>query len=322
MAVSQRNRQTLRYLSPSDIRPNPENPRLVFRQEEMESLMLSIDKHGIQVPVTVYDDGDHYKLIDGERRWRCAQKLNLKQIPALIQEKPTELENLVLMYNIHALREQWDYYTIASKLERVIELYNDENGFSPNEVVLSELTGLTRGAIRRCQLLIDLPARFKDLLVRELDKPKAQQRLSEDFFIEMERSLKTVVSRLPEYEPHIDRIRDTLIDKFQGGLIAAVTDFRQLSKIATAIDGLGLAQRDAKQALDRVFDPKQKTSIRDAYSDAVQFEYIEKKVVRFADSLAEFIYDVEKENRYANLDQEVLSSFEKLFKLLGRVLDR
>jgi ParB/RepB/Spo0J family partition protein len=158
--------------------PNPENPRLVFRQEEMESLMRSIDSFGIQVPLTVYHEGHFYYLIDGERRWRCAKKLNLQTVPGIVQEKPTELENLILMYNIHALREQWDYYTIASKLERVIDLYAEENGHQPNEITLSELTGLTRGAIRRCQLLLDLPNRFKELLIKELDKPKSQQRLS------------------------------------------------------------------------------------------------------------------------------------------------
>jgi ParB-like chromosome segregation protein Spo0J len=55
-------RQALKNLHPSEIRPNPENPRLIFRQEEMESLMLSIDRHGIQVPVTVYEDNGHYSL--------------------------------------------------------------------------------------------------------------------------------------------------------------------------------------------------------------------------------------------------------------------
>ncbi len=284
--------------------------------------MLSIDKHGIQVPVTVYRDGGKYFLIDGERRWRCAKKLNKKTIPALIQDKPTELDNLVLMYNIHSLREQWDYYTIASKLERVMALWEDENGCFPNEIVLSELTGLTRGAIRRCQLLIDLPDRFKELLVSELDKPKLQQRLSEDFFIEMERSLKTVVSRIPEYEANIEEIRDTLIAKFKGGTISAVTDFRQLSKIATAVDGLGVAQRQAKSALDAVFDPKSKINIRDAYADAVKFEYVEKQANRFAASLLDFISEVEREGKAVDLDQDILDSFKKLYNKLGRILGK
>lgn len=284
--------------------------------------MLSIDKHGIQVPITVYQEKESFILLDGERRWRCAQKLNLRTIPAIIQDKPSELENLVLMYNIHALREQWDYFTIASKLERVVSLYEKENGDPPNEIILSELTGLTRGAIRRCQLLIELPERFKIMLLDELDKPKLQQRLSEDFFIEMERSLKTVINRLPEYEPHLEEMRDTLIYKFKEGSISAVTDFRQLSKIATAVDGLGIAQSQARTALDKVFDRKKATSIRDAYVEAVQFEYIEKRVSRSIQSLLDFIEDVERQQQTENVDADLMSSFEVLYAVLGKVLGR
>lgn len=312
--------RTLKNLSPADIRPNPENPRLVFRQEEMEALMLSIDKHGIQVPLAVYKDGKHYVLLDGERRWRCALKLNLRSVPVLIASKPTELENLVLMYNIHALREQWDYYTIASKLQRVIDLYSEEHGSEPTEAVLSELTGLTRGAIRRCQLLIDLPDRFKTMLVSELEKPKSQQRLSEDFFIEMEKSLKTVTRRLKEYEPRIDSIRDTLIQKFRSRTISAVTDFRRLSKIATAIDGLGVAQKTARRALDSVFDSKKQTGIREAYDATVQFEYAEKLIGRHATSLLDFIESVTEEDKKQQLDEELVKTLRQLYERLRRFL--
>lgn len=311
--------QRLRLISPLDIRPNPENPRLVFRQEEMESLMLSIDKHGIQVPLTVYQDGDVYTLLDGERRWRCARKLNLQTVPAIVQAKPSELENLILMYNIHSLREQWDYYTIASKLQRVRDLYDRENGDYPNEIILSELTGLTRGAIRRCQLLIDLPDRFKKLLLDELEKPKSQQRLSEDFFIEMEKSIKTVTRRIPLYAGRVDEIRDTLVTKFRSKIISAVTDFRQLSKIATAVDGLGIAQRTALKALDRVFDPKQKVGIREAYTDTVEFGYGEKKASRYALSLSVFLDDVVEEQRLDELDETLIKGLRELYDRLDRL---
>ena len=221
----------LQNIPPGKIHPNPENPRLIFRQDEMDSLMVSIDSHGILVPLSVYRENNDYILIDGERRLRCAKKLNLPSIPALVQKKPTELQNLLLMYNIHALREQWDYYTIASNLARVIDLYERENGSKPNEIELSESTGLTRGQIRRCRLLLDLPEEFKELLLKELQLPKSQQKLTEDFFIEMERALKTVVIRFPAYKDNLDSIRNTLVEKFRKGTIQAVTDFRQMSKL-------------------------------------------------------------------------------------------
>lgn len=136
------------------IGPNPENPRIVFRQEELDSLLISIKRIGIQVPISVYEDGERYVLIDGERRWRTARKLNHKTIPAIIQEKPTTLKNLLLMFNIHSLREQWDLFTIANKITKLIDLLAAELGHRPNEIELSEQTGLSRGKIRRCNLLI------------------------------------------------------------------------------------------------------------------------------------------------------------------------
>nr|KZA96497.1 hypothetical protein A4A59_05225 [Rhizobium leguminosarum] len=286
----------------------------------MESLMLSIDKHGIQVPITVYEDGNHYVLIDGERRWRCASKLNLKAVPAIIQDKPTELQNLVLMYNIHALREQWDYYTIASKLQRIIELYQTENGLAPNEITLSELTGLSRGAIRRCQLLLGLPDRFKEMLLVELEKPKSQQRLSEDFFIEMEKALKTVVRRLPVYQGRIDTIRDTLVTKFKNNIITAVTDFRQLSKIATAVDTFGVAQKQAAKTLDQIFDPAQKVGIKEAYSAAVEFEYVERKALRYVENLSDFLEEIDSDEEVDKLDDVFISKLRALYEHIGKLL--
>ena len=308
-------------LNPQRIKRNPENPRLIFRQDEMDNLMFSIDRHGIQVPLTVYEDGDVYRLIDGERRWRCATKLNLRSVPVLVQDKPTELENLLLMYNIHALREQWDYFTIASKLTRVIELYEEENGHEPNETELSDETGLTRGQIRRCRLLLDLPDRFKEMLLQELELPKLQQKLSEDLFIEMEKSLKTVTNRLPDYADQIDDIRDALITKFRDGLIPAVTDFRQLSKIATAVKNIGLQRDDAVESLDAVFDPETETGIREAYKQAVELGYDEKDAARRLQSLTNFLDRILEEDQLELLDEEFLDRARELYERLSQVLE-
>src|SRR5438552_4751953 len=147
---------------------NPENPRIVFRSTELEELLESIRRYGIQVPISVYAERNRYVLIDGERRWRCCIKLNRKTIPALIQSKPDPLTNLLLMFNIHALREQWDLLTIALKLPRVISLLSERDRKRPNERELAEHTGLSRGIIRRCKLLIELPDKYKADILEEL----------------------------------------------------------------------------------------------------------------------------------------------------------
>src|SRR2546425_2706050 len=134
----------LRDIEVDRIDRNPDNPRLVFRSGELEALTESIRRHGVQVPISVYQEGRRYILIDGERRWRSSIKLNRKTIPALIQEKPDGLTNVLLMFNIHALREQWDLLTIALKLPHVIKLLTARNGKEPSERELSDETGLLR----------------------------------------------------------------------------------------------------------------------------------------------------------------------------------
>ena len=175
--------------------------------------------------------------------------------------------------------------------------------------------------IRRCQLLINLPERFKNLLLQELEKPKLQQKLSEDFFIEMEKSLRTVVKRIPDYEASIDEIRDALVSKFEKGHISAVTDFRQLSKIATALDNLDVKRGKTKQILDQIFDPQNTLTIRDAYDQSVAFEYEERKYFRYVEDIEEFLSEVLNDNKIEELDDDLVKGLRKLRSTLDKLLE-
>jgi len=311
----------LREIPPDRIKRNPENPRLFFRDEEMDTLTASIKRYGIQVPLTVYSDGSDYILIDGERRWRCARKLNLPRVPALVQEKPSRLENLLLMFNIHSLREQWDYLTIARKLPDVMELFEwENNGREPTEAELSELTGLTRGQIRRCRFLLDLPDNYRMLLEKELSLPKQIQTLSEDFFIEMERALKTVRTRVPNAIPNLDAARDALITKFREKIIGNITDFRKLSKIATSINNIGVKEAKARAALREIFDPSTKTSISDVYAEHFEMRYDERKVLLSVESIYEYLEYSLEDDSDVEIGGELRERLLKLRSLIERLL--
>ncbi|MCH4555516.1 ParB family chromosome partitioning protein [Mesorhizobium sp. USDA 4775] len=311
----------LKELSPDRIRRNPENPRLFFRSEEMDTLMASIRRYGIQVPLTVYEDGGDYILIDGERRWRCALKLNLKRVPALVQPRPTRLTNLLLMFNIHALREQWDYLTIANKLPSVIDLFAGENeGREPNEIELSEITGLTRGQIRRCRLLFDLPPAYRSQLEEELSLPKPLQRLSEDFFIEMERALKTVQNRVPSALPNANAARDALIAKFRDGTINNVTDFRKLSKIATSISNVGVKEDSARRAIRDIFDGRNNIGIHDVYTKHFEMRYDERKITLSVESVYEYLDATLESDDAASIHKPLRAKLTKLRDIIDRIL--
>lgn len=308
-------------IAPEKIERNPDNPRLIFRAEELDSLLGSIARYGIQVPITVYQEGDRFVLIDGERRWRCARKLNLKKIPALIQNKPDELTNLLLMFNIHALREQWDYLTIASKLPKVISLYKKQNNDQePNEIELSEISGLTRGQIRRCRLLLDLPAHYRKLLLSELELPKSKQRLSEDFFIEMERSIKTIQNRVAGAITDVDVVREVLIQKYRSKTIDNITDFRKLAKIATAIKKLGVEEKDARKALKKIFDPKG-PGIAEIFDEQFGLRYDDEKVGRQIEALVNYLEAIDDDTAEDLESTGLREPLERLKSQLDRLLE-
>jgi len=113
------------WVSPDLIRPNPENPRILFRQKELDALKKSIYEVGILQPLIVYqpkDKEDLYIIIDGERRWRCSRELNLQTIPVHIHLEPTPVQNLTMMFNIHKLRVDWELMPTALSLKKLMDL--------------------------------------------------------------------------------------------------------------------------------------------------------------------------------------------------------
>lgn len=106
--------------------PDPNQPRRYFDATKMRTLRGSIQKHGIRQPLIVEDLGDGtYLLEDGERRYRAATELGLKEVPVIIEKKRSEIDRLVEQFNIQEQHEAWSpiekanaIVTIAEKIER------------------------------------------------------------------------------------------------------------------------------------------------------------------------------------------------------------
>jgi ParB/RepB/Spo0J family partition protein len=306
----------LREILVDQIDRNPDNPRIVFRSGELEALTESIRRHGVQVPISVYQEGRRYFLIDGERRWRSCIKLNKKAIPALVQDKPDDLTNVLLMFNIHALREQWDLLTIALKLPHVIQLLQARLGKEPSERELSEQTGLLRSVIRRCRLLMELPETYRSDLLEELKKPKPQQKLSEDFFIEMERALKTVERSIPDVIKDKNKVRDVLISKYKKDVIPDMTDLRQVGKIARA-EKVAADTGKARDVLTKLFRPNS-YSPQKAYEESVIDAYEERDLLTRIESLLQRLQNITP----AKLDADLRRALERLAAKVAALLDR
>ncbi len=84
-----------------EIEPNKSQPRREFDEEELEKLADSITQHGIIQPILLQKRDDYYEIIAGERRWRAAKKIGLKEVPALVRDySEQELYEIALIENL------------------------------------------------------------------------------------------------------------------------------------------------------------------------------------------------------------------------------
>jgi ParB family chromosome partitioning protein len=228
-------------ISTSLIVRNEDNPRSIFSQDGMERLIQSIKEVGILVPLTVYECGSQYVILDGERRWRAAKSINLQNVPCYVLPEPEDsVEYILNMFKIHNVREEWSLLPTAQKLAQVIEQLEQKSKEKITIKKLGTLTGLSLGTVSRCIKLLTIPKKYLDMLfeeekLTEIGVKPTRTTLTEDFFLEMLRSLsamKTDKNTSKIYSKYGEgRIYDSFIAKFKDGNIPDITDFRYLTKI-------------------------------------------------------------------------------------------
>lgn len=311
-----RTTKRLLEIGPDDIRPNPDNPRMIFREHEMNELLESIAEVGIQVPITVYEDRGHV-ILDGERRWRCSKRLNLKRIPCIVHPKPTKLENLLMMFNIHNVRVQWDIMPMAYKLQEIRGLLEKQGqDVSPN--ALSAVTGVRLPTVKRCLELLELPKHYRDLLMKEAQKPKGEQRITADLFIEINKAYNVVEKYVPETLESFDKSRfvDSMVRKYMSGTVGSVTAFRDLSKLARA-ELAGVQRAEAITAITKLVRQKN-YSVANAYSDTVELAYEKRDLLTKISHLGEKILEMKRAIRKT---PELLQALQDLQKQIDEVIN-
>jgi ParB family chromosome partitioning protein len=84
------------------IKRNPRQPRLTFKEDELNELAASIKEHGVIQPLIVMPNNDGtFILIAGERRLQASQRAGLKTVPVITrQANNQELLELALIENV------------------------------------------------------------------------------------------------------------------------------------------------------------------------------------------------------------------------------
>ena len=145
------------FLPVDAIVPNPDQPRSVFTQPELEELANSIRSLGVLQPLTVRRRNGQWELVAGERRLRAAKLAGLDQVPCLSVQVDSQSSSLLaLVENLQ--RRDLDFWEEAAALRKLIDTYHISQEESARRL------GKSQSAIANKLRLLKLPQEVLALL--------------------------------------------------------------------------------------------------------------------------------------------------------------
>ena len=141
------------------LEPNPQQPRLDFRQDELESLADSIRQKGVIQPLIVRrkPGRDTYEIVAGERRWRAAQLAQLHEVPVVVRDlDDTEVLEIAIIENIQRAD--------LNSIEEALGFRQLMTRFGHTQEKLAEALSKSRSHVANLLRLLTLPDDVQDLV--------------------------------------------------------------------------------------------------------------------------------------------------------------
>ncbi len=186
---------------------NPEQPRKVFKKEELEELSNSIKDYGVLQPILVRRmEQGIYSIIAGERRYRASCQAGLTEIPAIIQNLEEEQAALIaLVENVQ--REDLNYIEEAKAYKKLMD------DFKLTQAEIAQKVGKQQSTISNKIRLLTLPEDILELLtVHGLTERHARALLR----IEEENNRRKIIDRIVKNNLNVKQT-EKLIEEFLEG---------------------------------------------------------------------------------------------------------
>lgn len=379
-------RETYTEVNYTEIQPNPLNPRRIFDKLKLDILEESVRANKILVPLTAYRDSSADKLyiLDGERRWKCAVRIETGEVSVRLASRPSDLEiprdlsetldydeatkvlvhrapvdakekkllltlstsvewkkavedlfrlsadrplksvripvnivdpptpaaNMLYMFHVHNLREQWDLMPTALSLRILMnELKVSDDS------KLAELTKLSEPNVKRCKILLDFPQKYQQMMLN----PDPGRRLKANLFIEMYPVLnfyETLGVRARGGKTRAE-LTDAFIEKYRQGLIPSVIHFRKILEAKDLLEDTDRWDEVVRAATQFVVDPKSR--IKTLFDPLVAEE---KQVSDAAQLCKEFLAKLRKlKVRHATKRKGLIAALEDVKIEIQKLLD-
>jgi len=188
------------------LKPNLLQPRLKFNKESLDELARSIKESGVLQPVIVVSEGNHFRIVIGERRWRAAQKIGLRKIPSLIRSMP-KVQQLEASLVENLQREDLNPLEIALAYQKLVQ----ELDYTQQEI--AEKVGKDRASVANYLRLLSLPKEIQDNLAdRKISMGHARALIAvEDPKLQISLSRQIIQKQLSvrDVEKNVHRLKQT-----------------------------------------------------------------------------------------------------------------
>jgi ParB family chromosome partitioning protein len=141
----------------TSIRQSKLQPRTFFSETKLAELTESIKEKGVLQPIVVRPVADHYEIVIGERRWRAANRAELRDIPAIIRDlSDHDALECAIIENLQ--RDDLSAIETAHAYKRLL----DQAGYTHADV--AQKVGISPVAVTNTLRLLNLPPRVQTLI--------------------------------------------------------------------------------------------------------------------------------------------------------------
>ncbi|MEI0446429.1 ParB/RepB/Spo0J family partition protein [Brachyspira intermedia] len=189
-AAEEAERRGVLEIDVSLIDVNPDQPRKVFNEEEIQGLAESIKENGLINPITLREKDGKYQIISGERRFRAFKFLNRDRVPALVLENIADSKMLELTLVENIQRADLNAIEVARSYKKLIYDLNIKQEELANRV------GKSRSTISNSMRILDLSENIQNLVLEsKISEGHARTILSLDNENEREEFAKEIVEK-------------------------------------------------------------------------------------------------------------------------------
>ena len=134
-----------------------ENERKIFRN--MDDMIESVRKHGIIEPITVTQEGEHYRILTGHRRYRAAKAVGLTELEVLVREPDDQITRRFKSLISNIQRENIGAVELAETLRHLLD-----TGAAATQRELAREIGKSEQWMSSMLRVLELPARLQEEL--------------------------------------------------------------------------------------------------------------------------------------------------------------